>query len=112
MVSFDKCNRSCKALDVPSDKACVLNKSEIVNSNVYDMITKIHESKTSTRHTQCKCRCEFDGRKGDSNQKLNSPINPIRIVYPKKVMLGILVHVLLSVIKIVILINILKIVLE
>ena len=46
MVNFDKCNRSCKALDVPSDKVCVLNKSKIVNSNVYDMITKIHESKT------------------------------------------------------------------
>ena len=33
------------------------------------MIKRTHESKTMTKHISCKCRCKFDGRKCNSNQK-------------------------------------------
>ena len=33
------------------------------------MITGINESKTLTKHISCKCKCKFDGRKCNSNQK-------------------------------------------
>ena len=35
------------------------------------MITRMNESKTLTKHTLCKCKCKFDGRKWNSDQKLN-----------------------------------------
>ena len=35
------------------------------------MITGINESKTLTKHVSCKCKCKFDGRKCNSNQKWN-----------------------------------------
>ena len=34
------------------------------------MITGIDESKTLTKHISCKCKCKFDGRTCNSNQKL------------------------------------------
>ena len=33
------------------------------------MIAGINESKTLTKHISCKCKCKFDGRKCNSNQK-------------------------------------------
>ena len=32
------------------------------------MITKINEPKTLTKHISCECKCNFDGRKYNSNQ--------------------------------------------
>ena len=50
MVSFHKCNQSCKILDNPSDKVCAIHKSEIANVNVFNMVTRINESKAFTKH--------------------------------------------------------------
>ena len=36
------------------------------------MITGINESKTLTKYVSCKCKCRFDGRKCNSNQKSNN----------------------------------------
>ena len=36
------------------------------------MITGINESKTLTKHISCECKCKFDGRKCNSNQKWNN----------------------------------------
>ena len=35
------------------------------------MITGKNESKTLTKHISCECKCKFDGRKCNSNQKWN-----------------------------------------
>ena len=35
------------------------------------MITRMNESKTLTKHALCKCKCKFDGREWNSDQKLN-----------------------------------------
>ena len=36
------------------------------------MISGINESKTLTKHRSCECKCKFDGRKCNSNQKWNN----------------------------------------
>ena len=36
------------------------------------MITKINESKTFTKYISCECKCKFDGRKCNSNQRRNN----------------------------------------
>ena len=33
------------------------------------MIARINESKKLPKHTSCECKCKFDGRKYNSNQK-------------------------------------------
>ena len=36
------------------------------------MTTRINESKTLKKHLSCECKCKFDGRKCNSNQKWNN----------------------------------------
>ena len=36
------------------------------------MITGINESKASTKHVSCECKCIFDGKKCNLNQKWNN----------------------------------------
>ena len=36
----------------------------------FNVITRINESKTLTKYISRKCKCKFDGRKCNSNQKI------------------------------------------
>ena len=42
-----------------------------VNLNIFNLITRRNESETLARHTSCECKCKFDARKCNSNQKWN-----------------------------------------
>ena len=60
------------------------------------MITGINKSKTLTKHLSCKCKCKFDGRKCNSDQWWNNDkcwYDCKKIMYMKKIMFGILLHV-------------------
>ena len=48
---------------------CIANKIKDINLNVFDIMNRINESKTLTKHISCKCKCKFDGTKCNSNQK-------------------------------------------
>ena len=54
---------SCNALN---------NLFKKVNLSVFDMITELNELKILTKHLLCKCKCQFDGSKYNSNQKWNN----------------------------------------
>ena len=71
-VNLDRCVGSCNTLNDLSNKVCVSNKTEDLNIHAFNMITKINESKILTKDISCKCKCNFDGRKSNSNQKWNS----------------------------------------
>ena len=68
-VKLDRCVGSCNILNDLSYKVCVPNKTEDLNLSMFNMITEINETKTLTKHISCKCKCKFDGRKINSNQK-------------------------------------------
>ena len=70
-INLDKCVRTCNTLNDLSNKVCVPNKTEHLNIHVFNMITGINESKTLTKHVSCECKCKFDWRKCNSNQKWN-----------------------------------------
>ena len=57
MANLDRCNGSCNTLVDRSATICVSNKTENVNLNVFNMITRINESKTLPRHISCDCKC-------------------------------------------------------
>ena len=50
MINLDKCDGSCNSLDDLSDRICVSNKTEDVNAKVFNMITRISESKSLVKH--------------------------------------------------------------
>ena len=52
-----------------SNKLPLPNKTEDLNLSVFSMIAGINESKTLTKHISYKCKCKFDGKKYNSNQR-------------------------------------------
>ena len=48
-VKLDRCVRSCNTLNDLSNKVCVPNKTESLNLSVFDMTTRINESKILTK---------------------------------------------------------------
>ena len=69
MVSLDTCNVSCNSLADLSSRICVSNKAEDVNVSIFNIITKINESKTLTKYVLFDCKRKFDGRKCNSNHE-------------------------------------------
>ena len=84
MVNVDKCKGSYNIFDDLSSRICVPNNTENGNTNVLNMITRINELKTLTKHILCKFKCKVDGRKCNSEQEWN--INKCRCEYknPRK----------------------------
>ena len=63
------------------------------------MIIGINESKFLSKHTSCKCKCKFDRRKCNSNQKWNNDkcrSEHKNITFVKKIILGILLHIVVK----------------
>ena len=72
MISLDKCNGSCNSVDDLSVKICVPNKTKSVNVKVFNMASKINETKILTKHISCDCKRKFDSATCNSNQKWNN----------------------------------------
>ena len=47
-VKLERCVGSCNTINDLSNKVCILNKTEDLNLNIFNMITGINESKTLT----------------------------------------------------------------
>ena len=68
-VKLDRCVGSCITLNELYNEVCGPNKTEDLNVHVFSKVTGLNESKTFAKDTPCKCKCKFDGRKYNSNQK-------------------------------------------
>ena len=60
MISLDKCNKSCDAVDNLFTKICVPSKTKDINVKVFDMITRISEAKTMVKHIWCDYICRVN----------------------------------------------------
>ena len=68
-----------------------------------NMITGKNESKILTSNTLCECKCKFDGRKCNSSQKRTNDKFQCKcknIPYVKKIIFGILLHVVVKIVNI------------
>ena len=72
IVKLDRWNWSCNALDDPSSRICIANKTEDLNLNVLNMGIRINESKTLIKHISYKYKCKFICREWNANQKWNN----------------------------------------
>ena len=55
-VKLDGCVGSCNTFNDLSIKGCVPNKTEDLNLSMFNMITRINESKTLTKHISFECK--------------------------------------------------------
>ena len=72
VAKLDWCVGSCNTINDLSNKVCVPNKTEDLDSSVMNVIKGKNESKTLTKYMLCKCKCKFNERKCDSNQWWNN----------------------------------------
>ena len=71
-AKLDRCVGSCNTLNDLSNKARAPDKTEDLSLSVFNMITRINESKTLIRHISCECKCRFDRRKCNLDQRWNN----------------------------------------
>ena len=100
-VKLDRSVGICNTLNDLFHKVCVPNKTEDLNLSVFNMTAGTKKSKTLTKHISCKYKCRFDETKCNSHQwwnndKCRCEFNK-RYVCEKKVMFGILLHVIVKI---------------
>ena len=78
------CVGSFNILDDLSSRVCVTNETEDLNLHVFNMTTRINESKTLPKHISCKCQCKFHDRKCNLNQKWNKGKCRCEYKFPKE----------------------------
>ena len=104
MISLDKCNGSCDAVEDLSTKICVLSETKYVNVKVFHKITRKNEVKTLVEHISCDCKCKFDSTTCNSNQKIgiivNVNVSVKSIISVKEIITGILVHIFMIIVSI------------
>ena len=71
-VRLDGCAGSCNTLNYLSNKVCVPTKTKDLNLSMFNIITRINESKTLTKHRSCEFKCRFGGKKCNSDQWWNN----------------------------------------
>ena len=95
-LQIDRCVGSCNTLNDSSSKVCIPNKTGDLNLSVFNMITGIIESKALTKHISSAYKCKLDGTKCNSNKWWNNKdrCECKDIIYMKKIIFGILLHVI------------------
>ena len=71
-VKLDRYIGHCNTLNDLTNKECVPNKTEDLNISEFAKITGKNESKIFKKDISCECKCKFDGRGCNSNQKWNN----------------------------------------
>ena len=97
VVKLDRCVGRCNTLNDLSNKVFVPNKTEDLNLSVFSMISVINESKTLTKHISCESKCRFDKKnviKINGGKIMNVDVSVRNIMYVKKIIFGILLHVI------------------
>ena len=84
MVNLDRSNTSCNILGDKSRRICVSNQKKDAKLSVFNIITRINESRTLIKHISCECKYKLEDRKCHSDQKLNRDKCWCECKYPKK----------------------------
>ena len=98
-VKLDRCVRSCNTLNDLSNKVCVPNKTEDLNLSMFNMITGVNESKMLTKHISCECKCRLDRKNViqiNGAITINVDVSVKNIMYVKRSIFGILLHVVVK----------------
>ena len=87
----------CNTLNNLSNKARVPNKTEDLYLSVFNIVTRINESKTLIMHISCECVCKSDGQNAiqiNGAITMNVDVSVKDTIYLKKIIFEIPVHVL------------------
>ena len=95
-IKLDKYVGSCDTLNDLFNKVCVPNKTVDLNLSLFNMITRINESKSIRKHMSCKCKCKFDGKNVieiSNGIAVNVDMSVKSTIFVKNIIFGILLYV-------------------
>ena len=109
-IKINKCKGSCNTINNPYAKICVPDKIKNTNVKVFNLISRINETRHIERHKTCKCRLDASvcNNKQDG-MKTNADVNVKKLLTKEYVitdLFGILVIASVNVTNHVILENI------
>ena len=99
-VKLDRCAESCNTLNDLSNKVYVTNKAEDLNLTMFNMIAGINESKTLTKHYHVNVivnLMEQNLIQISDGITINVNVSVKNTIHVKKIILGILLHVILKI---------------
>ena len=99
LVKLDRWVGSCNTLNNLFSKVCIPDKIEDLNLSASNLITGINESKTLIKHISCKCNVnlmEQNVSQINDGITINVDVNVENTIYVKKIMFGILLHVVVK----------------
>ena len=99
-VKLDRCAEGCNTLNDLSNKVCVTNKAEDLNLTVFNMIAGMNESKTLTKcyHVNVIVNLmEQNLIQISGGIMINVNVSVQNTIHVKKIILGILPHVILKI---------------
>lgn len=56
MVKLNRYNENSSTFNDPSGRACVVHKIKDIILNVFNILTRLNESKALPKHISCKCK--------------------------------------------------------
>ena len=59
-VTISKCSGSCKNINDPYAKMCILDVVKNINSKLFDLMSRTNETKYIKLHETCNCKCRLD----------------------------------------------------
>ena len=97
MISSDKCSGSCNVL---SPKICFPKEAKDINVKAFNMIPNKSETKSMTKYISCDCKCKFNTTTWIQTKNViikHVNVNVKLILHAKKIVFGILGHVLVKI---------------
>ena len=76
-IKTSKCCGSCNNINNPYVKFCISNVVKNLNIKVFNLLSRINETRHIEWHKTCKCKCRIDGSACNNNagMKINVGVN-------------------------------------
>ena len=68
-ITINKCKGSCNTINDPYAKLCVPDIIKNINVKVFNLVSRINETKHIEWHKTCKCKCRLDASVCNNKQR-------------------------------------------
>ena len=70
-IKTSKCSGSCNNINNPCAKLCVPDVVKNLNVNLFNLVSRINETRRIEWHETCKCKCLFNSNVYNNKQRWN-----------------------------------------
>ena len=78
-IKINKCRGNCNNIIDPYAKLCVPDVGKNINVKVFNLMSRINETKQITWHETCKCICRLNSSVNEDGMKINADVNVEKI---------------------------------